>query len=118
SERDFRKKIESWNKLSNKNDVAKELLRLNRKEANQFFNSLKKSISRFIERIIILPLHGQESISNSVTAAINFLEKYSEEKPKSTLVKYEIIIKYNTGDKIEASFRDRKNTIKFLETYL
>jgi len=118
SELGFKKKINSWNKLSNKSNVTKELLRLNKKRASQFFNSLKKSISRFIERIIILPLHGQESISNSVTEAIDFLKKYSEDKPKSTLVKYEIIIKYNTGDRIEASFKDKKDTIKFLETYL
>ncbi len=118
SEQDFRKKIDSWNTLPNKSDVAKELLHRNKKEAIEFFNSLKESTARFIERIIILPLHGQESISNSVTQAIDFINKYPEDKPKSTLVKYEIIIKYNTGDRVEASFRDKKDTIIFLETYL
>ncbi|OGU80234.1 MAG: hypothetical protein A2W11_07465 [Ignavibacteria bacterium RBG_16_35_7] len=118
SEQDFRKKIESWNKLPNKADVAKELLRLNKKEVAQFFNSFIESVSRFIERILIFPLHGQESITNSVTEAIDFLKKYSQEKPKLPLAKYEIIIKYNTGDRIEATFKDKKDSIKFLETYL
>ncbi|MBX7141264.1 MAG: hypothetical protein K1X63_09315 [Chitinophagales bacterium] len=118
SEKEFRKKIDSWNKLSNKEDVAKELLKLNKKNAEAFFNSLSESVSRFIERIIILPLHGQESISTSVTDAIKFLVNYSEDKPKLPLAKYEIIIRYNTGDRIEASFKDKKDTIKFLESYL
>ena len=118
AEADFRKKIDSWNKLPNKVDVAKELLKLNKKSVDEFLSLLSDSVSRFIERIIILPLHGQESISNSVNEAIDFLKKYSEDKPKLPLSKYEIIIKYNTGDRIEASFKDKKDSIKFLETYL
>ena len=116
-EKEFREKIDSWNKLADKSEVAKELLLLNKKGANKFFDSFKSSISRFIERIIIIPLHGQESVSASVTEAITFLKKYPEDKPKSSLVKYEIIIRYNTGDKIEASFKDKSDSIKFLENY-
>lgn len=118
AETDFRKKIDSWNKLANKEDVAKELLKLNKKNFDEFLNSLSDTVSRFIERIIILPLHGQETVSTSLTDAIDFLKKYSEDRPKLPLSKYEIIIKYNTGDRIEASFNDKKDSIKFLETYL
>jgi hypothetical protein len=118
AEVDFRKKIENWNKLANKEDVAKELLKLNKKGVDEFLSSLSDSVSRFIERIIILPLHGQENISNSVTEAIDFLKKYSEDKPKLPLSKYEIIIKYNTSDRIEASFKDKRDSIKFLESYI
>lgn len=118
AETDFRKKIDSWNKLVNKEDVAKELLKLNKKNVDEFLSALSDTVSRFIERIIILPLYGEETVSISVTEAIFFLKKYSEDKPKLPLSKYEIIIKYNTGDKIEASFKDKKDSIKFLETYL
>lgn len=118
AEADFRKKIDSWNKLPNKVDVAKELMKLNKKDVDEFLSSLSDSVSRFIERIIILPLHGQENVSNSINEAIDFLNMYSEDKPKLPLSKYEIIIKYNTGDRIEASFKDKKDSIKFLKTYL
>lgn len=118
SEKDFKKKIESWNKLKDKTEVAKELLKLNKKNVDEFLSSLSNSVSRFIERVIILPLHGQESTASTVTEAIDFLKKYSEDKPKLPLVKYEVIIKYNTGDRIDASFRDKSDTIKFLESYL
>ncbi|MDP2806779.1 MAG: DNA methylase [bacterium] len=117
TEQDFKKKIDSWNKLQNKDEVAKELLRLNKKEVKEFFRSLTESVSRFVKSIIILPLHGQEATASSVTEAIDFLEKYQEINPKLPIAKYEIIIKYNTGDRIEATFKDRKSAIKFLETY-
>ena len=116
-EADFREKIEQWNKLSNIEDVAKELLKLNRKGVDEFLGALSNSVSRFIERITILPLHGQENASNSVTEAIDFLEKYSEDKSKLPLSKYEIVIKYNTGDRIEASFKNKKDGIEFLAYY-
>lgn len=117
AEADFKIKIDSWKTLLNKTDVANELVKLNLKEVKEFFKALTNSVARFIERIIILPLHGQESVANSVTEAIDFLTKYTEDKPKLPLSKYEIIIKYNTGDKIEASFKDKKDCLKFLESY-
>lgn len=118
SEKDFKMKIDSWNKLPNKESVAKELLKLNKKEVIEFFESLSKSVSRFIERVIILPLHGQESAKSSVVEAIDFLKGYSENANNLPLTKYEIIIKYNTGDRIDATFKDKKDSIKFLEGYL
>lgn len=117
TEADFRMRIERWNKLPNKEDVAKELLKLNKKVVDGFLSSLADSVSRFIERIIILPLHGQESVSNTITEAIDFLEQYSDGKPNLPLNKFEIIIKYNTGDRIEASFKDKKDSIVFLKIY-
>jgi hypothetical protein len=118
SERDFKRKIQSWVQLKDKSSIAKELLKLNKENAKLFFESLEKSVSRFIERVIILPLHGQESSLNTVSEAIDFLNNYSEDKPKLSIVKYEVIIRYNSGDRIEANFQDKKDTIKFLETYL
>lgn len=118
SEKNFKKKIESWNKLQGKTDVAKELLKLNKKNVDEFLCSLSNSVSRFIARVVILPLYGQESTASTVIGAIDFLKKYSEDKSKLPLVRYEIIIKYNTGDRIDASFKDKSDTIKFLESYL
>ena len=117
-EADFRKKIDSWVALANKEGVAKELLKLNRKEVEEFISSLSDSVSRFIETVIVMPLHGQEAVADTVTKAIDFLNSYSEADALLPIHKYEIIIRYNTGDKIEAIFKDKKDTIKFLQTYL
>jgi len=117
-ENEFRNKINSWTKLPNKIDVVKELLKLNKKNVDAFFVSLTESVSRFVEQVIIVPLHGQESSVTNINEAIVFIKKYTEDKPKQPLIKYEIIIKYNNTDKIEASFIDKKDAIKFLESYL
>ena len=118
SEEDFKSKIESWSELENKNDVAKELLKLNENEVDRFFKSLTDSVSRFIERIIILTVYGKESTLTTVNDAIDFLNKYSEEQSNLTFERFEIIVKYNSGDKIDASFKDKKDAIKFLQNYL
>ena len=83
------------------------------------FTRLSISVYLFLTLFsgIILPLHGQEATTNSVTEAIVFLEKYQEINHKLPVAKYEIIIKYNNGDRVEATYKDRKSAIKFLETY-
>lgn len=73
--------------------------------------------TKAIERISVLLINGPGLTVNFATQAIDFLKKYSEDKPKLPLAKYEIIIKYNTGDRIEASFKNKKDSIKFLESY-
>lgn len=117
AEADFRVKIDSWVKLPNKVDIAKELTRLNKKEVDNFLEALTHSVSRFIEKIILLPLHGKESEAESINDAIKLLEQYSETQSQLPLVRYDVIIRYNTGDKIEASFKDKKDCLKFLESY-
>ena len=71
-----------------------------------------------IERVSVLLVLGTGLTVATVTEAIDFLKKYSQGKSKLPLAKYEIIIRYNTGDRIEASLKDNEDSIKFLETYL
>lgn len=103
----FKRKIESCNILSIKEDVAKELLIFNKKDVEEFLSSLYDSVSRSFERIIFLQFYDQEYISNSINEAVDFQKKYSEIKPILLLSIYEITIKYNTGDRIEANFKDK-----------
>jgi hypothetical protein len=52
-----------------------------------------------------------------VTEAIALVEGYDETAPTGPLVKYEVIIRYDNGDKIEGQFGDRASTIEFLSAY-
>lgn len=115
---DFKTKIKGWQTFEDKKSVAKELLKLNKKNVDEFFNLLTNSVSRYIDKILILPLHGQEFLKDTVFEAIDFLKNYTESNSKTPVIRYEIIIKYNTGDKIEASFKDKKDAINFLEAYI
>lgn len=117
-EAEFRSKIDSWNALPDKSEVAKELMLINKTEVDNFLVKLMNSILRFIDRIIILPLHGNESIISTATEAIDFISKYEESTTYLPVRKYEIIIRYNTGDRIEASFINKNDAIGFLQTYI
>lgn len=117
-EQDFRSKVESWEKLEDKGAVAKELLAINHKEVTVFFASLSSSISRNIETILVFPLHGKEFTLNTVQDAIRFLDEYTEDGVQYPITKYEIIVRYNTGDKIDASFKNKKDAIDFLNKYV
>jgi len=83
-----------------------------------FYIRLNESISRFIERVLIFPLHGTQANLGSVLDAVAFIKKYDESGKHLPIAKYEVIIRYNNGDKIEGTFNDKRETLKFLETYL
>jgi hypothetical protein len=116
-ESEFKKRIKAWEILNDKSGVAKELLRLNKKEVDIFFDSLDKSIKRFIEEIILLPLFGLKLSAKTIIEAIEYLNKFSESGQDLAFVKYEVIIRYNNGDKIEASFKNKDDLIVFLRNY-
>src|SRR6266487_5823153 len=99
TEDDFRNKIDAWYASQNKEAIAKELVKLNKREVANFVLSLTDSATRQVEQIWILPLHGQQSQLATVAEAITFLRSYSEQTTLLPLLKYEIIIKYNTGDR-------------------
>lgn len=70
-----------------------------------------------IETISVLEVPGPGRTTIHASEAIAFLTKSKNKRIKRLPEKYEIIIKYNTGEKIEASFRDREDCILFLRTY-
>lgn len=113
-EDEFIKKLEAWDRLDKKDAVPKELLKLNNNGAKDFFQELEASISRKFETIIIWPLHGKGSSVKHIDEAIDFLNKYQEEGKSYPLVKFEIILQYNNGTKIDAVFMTRKEAIEFL----
>jgi len=117
SEEEFRKKINSVNEFTDKSLISKELLLINKEEVDGFISSLYSSISRSIEKIFILPLFGTEFQINTIKDAIQFLDGYMEKRTNNKFVKYEIIIKYNTGDKIDASFRNKRDAMQFLMSF-
>jgi hypothetical protein len=117
TEEKFQDKIEKFRNLQNKAELANEICAINGNNVDSFFKTLMLTVSRFIERVLVLPLHGISYEISDIDDAIGFLKKYSEMSLSLPLVKYEIIITYNNGDEIKALFRDRENTIKFSESY-
>lgn len=82
---------------------------------DQFFSELQATLDRQIDRIILIPLHGQQNEFITVSDAIAYVTSYSEnELREGGFKKYEIIVRYNNDDKIDASFQNKEKAIAFL----
>lgn len=97
--------------------VWKKLMELNQRGLEEFMLHLERAIVRQINAIRVIPLHGSAKDCVSVASAIAYVEKYDEAAPTGPLVKYEVTIRYDNGDKIEGQFQDRATTIEFLTAY-
>lgn len=117
TEKDFQEKINKWQNFNKKKNLARYLLKLNQQEVNTFFESLEKAVSRFIESISVLPLHGVSSTLTTVKEAIDFIESYQNGNGSLSVLKYEIVVRYNNKDKVEGMFNSKESAIEFLESY-
>lgn len=96
-------------------DLKQHLVQTNQNLLDQFFAELQATLDRQIEKIILIPLHGQQNEFSTVTDAVTFITDYQEDTPYgSAFRKYEIIVRYNNGDKIDASFQNKEKAVAFL----
>ena len=115
---EFDKKILQWEQFEEKDKLAKHLLRLNKEQVTSFFEDLEKCVSRYITSVQVIALHRNSQELDSIQKAIEFIESYSNPtNGKLPLVKYEITIKYNNGDKVEGTFNGKEDTLEFLNSY-
>ncbi|MEX2174665.1 MAG: hypothetical protein WD872_09910 [Pirellulaceae bacterium] len=116
---DFQAKVDGYEGLSEsrKRLLAAGLIKAHQNEVNEFVRSLAIAMSRQIERIVILALHGESHESLTVDDAIRFVEGYEDGGGNKPLERYEIEVRYNNGDSIRGNFRDKAAAIEFLKTY-
>lgn len=74
-------------------------------------------MTRQISIVRIVPLHGSAVECASVQEAIHFVRAYHEETAPGPLVKYEIQVRYDNGDRVDAQFQRRQDAIEFLDRY-
>jgi hypothetical protein len=118
-EKEFRKKLRQWKgaRKRTRRGVASELVEKRRRDVNDFLSALHKAVTRCIERIVVIPLHGRETECSSVGEAIAFLSSYESSHVQAAVYKYEIHIRYSSGDKITAEFTEKTAALEFLRRY-
>lgn len=118
-EKEFRKKLTRWKATSKKarRNVAERLVKGHQKEIDEFLGTLSRTITRCIDRIVVIPLHGRETWCSSVGEAIAFLSSYESAHVHAPIYKYEIQIRYSSGDKITAEFTEKGAALEFLRKY-
>lgn len=98
-----------------KAELKRYLIESNQYLLDQFFAEFQKSLDRQIEKILLIPLHGHQNEFGTIGEAIAFVRNYQEGSFHGDgFRKYEIIVRYSNGDKIEASFLDKDKAVHFL----
>lgn len=118
-EEEFGRKIAQWNMLSpvERLTVGREIVKLTEQQTADFMRLLQRSVIRGIESVRILPLHGRPEMLNTVDEAIAFIEQYDEITEVMPITRYEIVIRYDSGDHIDGYFDDRESATEFLRSY-
>lgn len=113
------KKVDAVQRMSNrrKRSLAAKLLAAHQTDVDHFVKSLTTAVSRQIERILVLPLHGKAADLTSIDDAVDYIQTYGEGESDKPFDRYEVQIRYNNGDRIEGSFRDKETAIKHLRSF-
>jgi hypothetical protein len=117
---EFRKKADAYDAMSaaRRAGLARGLPRKQKGDVALFVEALERVVSRQIEQITVMPLHGNSQELSTVADAIQFIEGYVEKAGKLPIQRYEIRIRYNNGDSVEATFHDKGDAVTFLRGYL
>ncbi|MFA7236839.1 MAG: hypothetical protein WC058_08245 [Phycisphaeraceae bacterium] len=115
----FKTKVTQYEQLSKRQklQLPAALIHANDSQVKQFLGMLTISISRRIQSIVVLPLHGHSEELATLDQAVAFLTGYDDHDGRKPIQRYEIQIRYSNGDSIEGKFADKQEAIKFLKSY-
>jgi len=112
-------KIRAWEALPKKKraSLARTLLKACERDMQDFMARLTGTVSRKVEVVRVLALHGTASELTSIEEAIRFVEGYKESDGSKAFAGYEIQVRYNNGDYIDGRFANKAAAVQFLATY-
>lgn len=115
----FKKQVAKYEGLSakRKRSLAAALLDGHEEEVKAFSDSMGKVLSRQIQRISILALHGRMIEFATVDEALASIEQFDEGTANSQFVRYEVEVLYDNGNALRGSFIDKTSAIEFLRAY-
>lgn len=104
----------TWLSDSEKDKIRAFLVEASKNETDAFMNLLQATLERFIVQILLMPLFGAEAQCKSVGDALDQLAHLDMATANGPLQKIDIIVDYNNGDSIRASFKDEIGAKEFL----
>lgn len=116
---DLQFKIDRLDALSEdeKESIGDRLRYAASEEIKAFMEALSAAILRRISSVSILPLHGSETVVSTAKAAIKLLIEYAPPETPGALVRFEVVVRYDNGDRIVADFASAADAIAFLESF-
>lgn len=94
--------------------IADALRQRHRADISAFVSSLRTALTRTIESVYVLPLHGHARTLSDLASAIAYIEAYDEATPVGSLTRYEVGIRYSNGDEIRGQFTTKLAAVDFL----
>ncbi|MCB9430567.1 MAG: DNA methylase [Ardenticatenaceae bacterium] len=96
-------------------NIEAHLIKENQLAINDFIRTLNKRFERVVERILIIPLYGRTSEFLSFEAALQFLKAHNIYEGSGQFRKYEVMVIFSNGDKVEAEFKAKAKVQDFLQ---
>ena len=94
--------------------IKQHLVASNTLQINEFFSALDARLGRYIRRVRVIPLYGRINEFASLEGAIDFLNAHPIYEGSGEFHKYEIVIEFSNGDKVDASFSAKDKVREFL----
>ncbi len=91
------------------------LVEANQEKISAFMTSLGQRLDRMVEKVIIIPLYGRSNEFVTIDDAIRFLDQHRIYEGSGDFRKYEVLITFSNGDRVEGSFRDKDKVREFLQ---
>jgi hypothetical protein len=112
-----KQKVAACAKLSDAkwSKIISRLRQLHHVELDAFLIQLASCLTRAIQTVFVLALHGQTYEATTLDDAIQFIRNYDEKSSVTLFRRYELNIRYSNGDEVRATFLSRLETIGFLE---
>lgn len=95
-------------------DLVKQIRSTNRSQFDSFFSKLTDKLKRYIDRLVVIPLFGDEVSFSQLSEALEFLSGYDAAAGGGAFRAFEVIVKYSNGDRLEGSFESAKEAERFL----
>jgi hypothetical protein len=101
--------------------IAEALRQTAPEEFHAFDEALQGSLSRRVDSITVMPLHGAPVECSTVREAIQLVRTLAQAKPAAQadlpFVRFEVIVRYSNGDRITANFAEAADAERFLGTF-
>lgn len=68
-----------------------------------------------IEKVVVIPLYGIVSEFATIEDALRFLDQHHIYDISGEFHKYEVLISFSNGDRVEASFKNKRKIQEFLQ---
>lgn len=109
--------ISEWESLGEAQlaEVAQRVRGSIAEEYNAFMQDLEKVVCSGIEAVWVVPLYAQRLVFESVEDAMRALASYEHpENAPAEFVRFEVVVRYENGDRVEGRFAAKEDALAFL----